>query len=294
MTRRAFQSKPLRGVWRWKKVGAPSLRELAPLNRLLAEDDTSRQGVAAVKSATRSASRHFSRCNGPSRADGRAPGGFCNSSPGQCAISSATASCAWCAWARGWIARVCFTTEPRLTRGAGAESAAMATGAARRGGRQSALGRADSADAGSSKGTPQVVRSVAGDWRITGEVGPAEFRSRGQAIIDVPDTRQGSDHQFDSGTEAGSASPTGYKCPTRPGHYGAAVARSGDPATADQTPRKRCSISYSRAHGRASERSPALTEPRTTRGSTPAAQVGLRVSNRTQIQPPFPFSPRPL
>jgi len=28
--------------------------------------------------------------------------------------------------------------------------------------------------------------------------------------------------------------------------------------------------------------------------SFPAAQVGLRVSNRAQIQPPFPFSPRPL
>ena len=38
-----------------KKLGAASLRELGPLNRLLAEDDTYRQVVAAVKSATRSA-----------------------------------------------------------------------------------------------------------------------------------------------------------------------------------------------------------------------------------------------
>ena len=38
-----------------KRLGAASLRELAPLNRLLAEDDTYRQVIATVKSATRSA-----------------------------------------------------------------------------------------------------------------------------------------------------------------------------------------------------------------------------------------------
>ena len=36
-----------------KKLGDASLRELAPLNRLLAEDDTYRQVVATVKSVTR-------------------------------------------------------------------------------------------------------------------------------------------------------------------------------------------------------------------------------------------------
>src|SRR5690348_4345078 len=38
-----------------KKLGAASLRELAPLNRLLAEDDTYRQVIAAAKGPTRSA-----------------------------------------------------------------------------------------------------------------------------------------------------------------------------------------------------------------------------------------------
>jgi predicted RNA-binding Zn ribbon-like protein len=38
-----------------KRLGAASLRELAPLNRLLADDDSYRQVVAAVKAATRSA-----------------------------------------------------------------------------------------------------------------------------------------------------------------------------------------------------------------------------------------------
>jgi predicted RNA-binding Zn ribbon-like protein len=38
-----------------KKLGAASLRELAPLNRLLAEDDTYRQVVAAAKTVTRNA-----------------------------------------------------------------------------------------------------------------------------------------------------------------------------------------------------------------------------------------------
>jgi predicted RNA-binding Zn ribbon-like protein len=38
-----------------KKLGAASLRELAPLNRLLGEDDAYRQVVATVKSATHTA-----------------------------------------------------------------------------------------------------------------------------------------------------------------------------------------------------------------------------------------------
>ena len=38
-----------------KKLGAASLRELAPLNRLLAEDDTYRQVAAAAKTVTRNA-----------------------------------------------------------------------------------------------------------------------------------------------------------------------------------------------------------------------------------------------
>jgi predicted RNA-binding Zn ribbon-like protein len=38
-----------------KRLAGASLRELAPLNRLLAEDDTYRQVVATVKSATRDA-----------------------------------------------------------------------------------------------------------------------------------------------------------------------------------------------------------------------------------------------
>jgi predicted RNA-binding Zn ribbon-like protein len=38
-----------------KRLGAASLRELAPLNRLLADGDTYRQVVAPVKAATRSA-----------------------------------------------------------------------------------------------------------------------------------------------------------------------------------------------------------------------------------------------